>query len=125
MPQSPYTAELPDVLDLDPGAAASLPLSGPLGSGYSWSAVVEGDAVSAAITFGRSGPAGEPPKPGAFATPRLELGASRPGTALVRLQLARSWQPDSPLATHSVQVTVRGSVGQDTENAHQRGNSDA
>jgi hypothetical protein len=115
MPESPYTADLPDVLTIDSGATASLPLPGPLGSGYSWDAVVEGTAVNATITFERAAPVGEPSSPVSFAHQRLELGATAPGTALVRLKLARSWQPDSPLATHSVQVTVRGPQGMTKE----------
>jgi hypothetical protein len=51
MPESPYTADLPNGLSLEPGSTTSLPPSGPLGSGYTWSAAVEGDAVATTRAF--------------------------------------------------------------------------
>ena len=105
----PYTRGLPAELSLAAGQELSIPLHGGMRSGYTWSLIVDGDAVDAAIVVVPPPRSGEPASPASPVAPeRLDLTARRPGSARDVLLLARSWQADSALAVHHLHVTVPG-----------------
>jgi hypothetical protein len=108
MAGNPYASGLPETLTVRLGRQVTLPLRAALGSGYGWTADVQGTEVEATVrTQGPGGPIDPTaPPPLAAARQTLEITGRRPGAAQVRLRLVRSWSPDRPIAAHTLQVSV-------------------
>ncbi len=102
-----WTDGLPGRIELRPGESVPIPLPSAMGGGYTWAVEVVGDAAAAAVEVGDV-PAlrgGELPE-SATAPEALVVSGREPGRASIRLRLTRSWQRDSPLAEHTVEVDV-------------------
>jgi inhibitor of cysteine peptidase len=73
-------------------------------TGYRWS--VDADSLGAVLTLDDSTFAVATPAAGSGGTRRFQFSTVAPGTAQVNLSLVRSWQPDVPIDTYSLTVTV-------------------
>jgi inhibitor of cysteine peptidase len=73
-------------------------------TGYRWS--VDADSLGAVLTLADSRFAVATSAPGSGGTRRFQFSTVTPGTAQVNLSLVRSWQPDLPIDTYSLTVTV-------------------
>ncbi|MGH2721636.1 MAG: hypothetical protein ACRDJO_08540 [Actinomycetota bacterium] len=106
---SPFTEGLPGRIEVRPGASARYPLKSGMGGGYTWSVTEPPDpgVAEAAVEVGPP-----PPQPATGAPTStvaretlVVLGVS-PGSTGVRLVLARSWDPHTPLADVRIDILV-------------------
>jgi Chagasin family peptidase inhibitor I42 len=105
-----FTRGLPRSLTLAIGQSVRVPLEGAMGAGNTWQALAVGDTIEATVEVippaGHDKPAGGLPPGTSAASEVLIVTGVRPGTATVSLRLGRSWEPETPLATHQLDVRV-------------------
>jgi hypothetical protein len=107
--------EPPSELELVPGAEARIRLRGAGSAGYLWTWEIDGDsgAISVAVEAASPPPV---PSPGVLRGGSVDqivvVRGLRPGTASLRLVLARPVKSSRPpLASHTIAVTVSSVCG--------------
>lgn len=100
-----WTEGIPAQVTLQVGEQWRADLRSGAGGGYLWTVQGGGEAASCRIVTGPLPEAGDPPN-AVVAPVALEVLGQAPGEAVLRLRLARPWDPAAVLAEASVVVRV-------------------
>ena len=109
MSEDYYSEGIPSRLELHPGGEARVTLRSAAGAGYQWQAgLLRGDPAAADVRIELGPPPRQTDPPSNQPSPvALVVRANRIGNARWTIKLVRSWQPDSPLVEHELEIDVR------------------